>query len=57
MPLVQVYTNLHIYTTRSYYCNATHPTIPLTHRTYILLCLDERTACMSIYSSDVCAFS
>ncbi len=25
--------------------------------TYVLSCLDERTACISIYSSDVCAFS
>ncbi len=41
----------------SYYYHATHPTIPLMHRTYVLLCLDERTACIFIYSSDVCAFS
>ncbi len=29
----------------------------LIHSTYVLRCLDERTACIYIFSSDVCAFS
>ncbi len=28
----------------------------LKHSTYVLSCLDERTACISLFSSDVCAF-
>ncbi len=34
---VPVYTNMHVHTTRSYYYHATHPTIPLTQRTYVLV--------------------
>ncbi len=41
----------------SYYYHATHTTIPLTHRTYVLCCLDEWTVCMFIYSSDICTSS
>ncbi len=29
----------------------------LMHSTYVLSCLDERTACICIFSSEVCAFS
>ncbi len=29
----------------------------LMHSTYVLSCLDERTACIYIFSSDICAFS
>ncbi len=36
------------------YSDTTHSRI---HSTYVLSCLDERTACMNIFSSNVCAFS
>ncbi len=54
---VSVHTAMHIYATLT-----TMPPIlqyhwyALTHST-VLRCLDERTACLSKYSSDVCAFS
>ncbi len=32
------------------HCGATHSVIPLTHSAYVLSCLEERTACISIFS-------